>query len=177
MIPQHQEPNPIAFFDISVGGTKMGRVEMELFADKCPKTAKNFLTFCTGEFERSHRPVGYKGCRFHRVLKDFMVQGGDFVNRDGTGLFSLYGDRFPDENFLVKHDCPGRLSMANNGPNSNGCQFFITCKPTPWLDGKNVCFGQVIKGMEVIRIIEQVSVRPPNSVPKVPIEITECGQM
>ena len=97
-----------------------------------------FLVLGTGEFRLNKMPIGYKNCSFHRIIKDFMIQGGDFVKGDGTGSLSIFGERFPDENFQLKHDTPGLLSMANSGPNSNGCQFFITCNKADWLNDKHV---------------------------------------
>eukprot|EP00211_Chloroparvula_japonica_P008433 CAMPEP_0119135924 /NCGR_PEP_ID=MMETSP1310-20130426/20359_1 /TAXON_ID=464262 /ORGANISM="Genus nov. species nov., Strain RCC2339" /LENGTH=167 /DNA_ID=CAMNT_0007126869 /DNA_START=92 /DNA_END=592 /DNA_ORIENTATION=- len=158
--------NPVVFFDISIGNQQQGRVKMELFADKCPRTAENFRQFCTGEFRRNGMPVGYKGCLFHRVIKDFMIQGGDFVRGDGTGITSIYGERFEDENLSMKHDTPGLLSMANTGPGTNGCQFFITAAPAQWLDGKHVVFGRIVEGLRIIRMIENVPVDP-KSRPKI----------
>mmetsp|Transcript_26025 Transcript_26025/g.36179 ORF Transcript_26025/g.36179 Transcript_26025/m.36179 type:complete len:181 (+) Transcript_26025:162-704(+) len=168
--------NPIVFIDITVGHQNQGRIKMELFADKCPRTCENFRQFCTGEFRRHGEPVGYKGSIFHRVIKDFMIQGGDFVKGDGTGISSIYGERFNDENLTSKHDAPGLLSMANTGPNSNGCQFFITCAPAQWLDGKHVVFGRVIEGLRVVHLIENVPVDP-KSRPKIEVKIAECGEM
>ena len=119
--------NPVVFFDVSIGGHAAGRIVMELFADVCPKTAENFRQFCTGEYRKADVPLGYKGSPFHRVIKDFMLQGGDFLKGDGTGSMSIYqGAQFKDENFQLQHREPGLLSMANSGPNTNGCQFFIT---------------------------------------------------
>ena len=138
---------PKVFFEIeyTVGNNKkIGRVEIELLADIVPKTCKNFI----GLLPR------YKGTIFHRVIKDFMLQGGDYENMDGTGGKSIYGDKFADENFIALHDKPGMLSMANAGPNTNGSQFFITTAATPWLDGKHVVFGQVLQGLDIIKQIE-----------------------
>uniref|UniRef100_A0A8C5MYR1 Peptidyl-prolyl cis-trans isomerase n=1 Tax=Leptobrachium leishanense TaxID=445787 RepID=A0A8C5MYR1_9ANUR len=146
--------NPIVFFDIHIGGQEVGRLKIELFADVVPKTAENFRQFCTGEFRKDGVPIGYKGSTFHRVIKDFMIQGGDFVNGDGTGVASIYRGPFADENFKLKHSAPGLLSMANSGPGTNGCQFFITCSKCDWLDGKHVVFGKVVDGLLVMRKIE-----------------------
>eukprot|EP01112_Ceratiomyxa_fruticulosa_P019785 TRINITY_DN6564_c0_g2_i3.p1 TRINITY_DN6564_c0_g2~~TRINITY_DN6564_c0_g2_i3.p1 ORF type:complete len:175 (-),score=13.73 TRINITY_DN6564_c0_g2_i3:66-590(-) len=168
--------NPIVFFDVSMGGHNIGRIKIELFHDIVPKTAENFRQFCTGEFRKAGVPLGYKGSSFHRVIKDFMIQGGDFVKGDGTGRVSIYGDRFEDENFKLKHTAAGLLSMANSGVGTNGCQFFITCGPAAWLDNKHVVFGQVLDGMKTVRIIENVSVTPTNK-PKIPCMITECGEL
>lgn len=131
--------------------------------------------FCTGEFKRGGRALGYKGCGFHRVIKEFMIQGGDFVTGDGRGCQSIYGDSFADESFALKHTSAGLLSMANSGPDSNGCQFFITCAPCEWLDDKHVVFGKVIEGMLAVRKLEAV-VTGANNKPKVPCVITECGE-
>lgn len=170
--------NPIVFFDITVGGQEIGRLRMELFADKTPKTAENFRQFCTGEYKRDGIPIGYKGSTFHRIIKDFMVQGGDFVQGDGTGLTSIYnGIKFPDENFKDIHEGAGILSMANSGPDTNGCQFFITCAKCDFLDKKHVVFGKVIDdGMLIVRKMENVPVGP-NNRPKLPVVVSQCGEM
>jgi peptidyl-prolyl isomerase H (cyclophilin H) len=130
--------NPVVFLDISIGGSPAGRIKIELFKSFVPKTVENFRQLCTGELRRGGLPIGYKGSKFHRIIKGFMVQGGDFVKGDGTGKTSIYGDKFDDEDMglKLKHTGPGLLSMANSGPNSNACQFFITCAKTEWLDGK-----------------------------------------
>eukprot|EP01094_Clydonella_sp_ATCC50884_P027070 TRINITY_DN7628_c0_g1_i1.p2 TRINITY_DN7628_c0_g1~~TRINITY_DN7628_c0_g1_i1.p2 ORF type:complete len:185 (+),score=41.15 TRINITY_DN7628_c0_g1_i1:43-555(+) len=167
--------NPIVFFDISIGGSEQGRIKMELFADVVPRTAENFRQFCTGEYRENGVPVGYKDCSFHRVIKDFMIQGGDFVKGDGTGKTSIYGRMFDDENFTLKHSGPGLLSMANSGVNTNGCQFFVTCAPCEWLDGKHVVFGRVVEGMRIVRMIENVP--HANTKPKLPVTITQCGEL
>ncbi|KAL0034527.1 hypothetical protein WJX79_006815 [Trebouxia sp. C0005] len=163
--------NPVVFFDVTIGGTPAGRVQIELFADVVPKTAENVRQFFTGDYRRNMQPVGYKGCGFHRIIKGFMIQGGDFVKGDGTGCLSIYGARFADENFIGKHTGPGILSMANSGPGSNGCQFFITCAKTDWLDNKHVVFGRVLgEGLLVVRKMENVATNPGNK-PKLPVAI------
>lgn len=147
-----------------------------MFSDSVPRTAENFRQFCTGEYRKDNVPMGYKGAIFHRVIKDFMVQGGDFVKGDGTGLCSIYGGQFADENFKMKHQGPGILSMANSGKDSNGCQFFITCATCDFLDGKHVVFGKLIDGLLVLRKIENIPTGP-NNKPKIPIIITQSGEM
>lgn len=171
-----EQPNPVVFFDISIGGQNVGRMKMELFADIVPKTAENFRQLCTGEFLKDGVPQGYKGSTFHRVIKDFMIQGGDFLKGNGTGSTSIYGPKFADENFRLKHDAPGLLSMANSGPNTNGCQFFVTCAKCDFLDGKHVVFGRVVDGLLVMRKIENVPTGV-NNKPKLPVVVTQCGEM
>ncbi|KAH9915576.1 cyclophilin-like domain-containing protein [Epithele typhae] len=166
---------PIVFMDINIGETPAGRLKLELFSDIVPKTAENFRQLCTGEYRVNARAQGYKGATFHRV-PNFMCQGGDFLKHDGTGSFSIYGDKFPDENFKEKHTGPGLLSMANSGPNTNGCQFFITTAKCDFLDGKHVVFGRVIDGMLTLRKIENVATGP-NNRPKLTVKIVECGEM
>ncbi|KAE9368605.1 putative U-snRNP-associated cyclophilin [Stipitochalara longipes BDJ] len=172
--------NPLVFFDITLGGEPLGRIKFELFADVVPKTAENFRQFCTGE-TKNHlgRPQGYKGSKFHRIIKDFMCQGGDFLHGDGTGSTSIYGTKtFADENFTIKHTQPGLLSMANAGPNGNGSQFFITTVPTPFLDGKHVVFGKVVEGMDVLKKMENTKTGyRGKDTPNLDVVISMCGEM
>lgn len=159
------------FFDITIGEKEAGRIEMGLFGEIVPKTAENFRALCTHD-----KGFGYKGSAFHRVISGFMMQGGDFTNHNGTGGKSIYGGSFPDENFEAKHTEEGLLSMANAGPNTNGSQFFLTFKETPWLDGRHVVFGKVTAGMDVVKLVEA---QPTNhrDVPQLEVKIVDCGEL
>jgi len=166
--------NPKVYFDVRIGQKPAGRIVFELFADVVPKTADNFRKLCQG-VDVNGRQLTYKGSSFHRVIPRFMCQGGDFTNNNGTGGTSIYGDRFADENFELKHEVPGLLSMANAGPNTNGSQFFITVVETPWLDNKHVVFGKVLSGMDVVKKIEQLG--SSNGTPQEVIQIEACGDV
>ncbi|WP_390888679.1 peptidylprolyl isomerase [Frigoriglobus tundricola] len=170
--------NPKVFFDITIDGKAAGRIEMELFADTCPKTAENFLQLCVGTKNAAGKALAFKGSSFHRVIPDFMCQGGDFTLGDGRGGESIYGGKFDDETFkgkAGKHFGPGTLSMANAGPNTNGSQFFLCTAATPHLDGKHVVFGQVVKGYDVVKKIEAVGSRSGKTSAKV--TISDCGKV
>ncbi|MFO1030493.1 MAG: peptidylprolyl isomerase [Planctomycetota bacterium] len=169
--------NPRVFFDITIGAKAAGRIVFELFADVVPKTAENFRALCTGEkgMGKQGKALHYKGSRFHRVIQQFMCQGGDFTRGNGTGGESIYGEKFADENFKKKHTKPGLLSMANAGPGTNGSQFFITTIVTDWLDGKHVVFGEVVDGMDVVKKMEAVGSRDGKT--SADVVIADCGEL
>ncbi|ESZ90424.1 peptidyl-prolyl cis-trans isomerase [Sclerotinia borealis F-4128] len=156
------------FFDITVDSAPAGRITFKLHDEITPRTARNFRELCTGQ-----HGFGYAGTPFHRIIPQFMLQGGDFTRGNGTGGKSIYGTKFQDENFVLKHTKPGQLSMANSGKNTNGSQFFITTIATPWLDGKHVVFGEVIEGMELVKKIEGLGTR--SGTPRARVAIATSG--
>jgi len=171
--------NPRCFMDLQIGGRRAGRLVFELFADVVPKTAENFRCLCTGERGlglKTNKALSFKNTIFHRAIKGFMMQGGDFQNMNGTGGESIYGGKFEDENFVMMHNSGGILSMANAGKNTNGSQFFITFKKAEHLDGKHVVFGRVVEGLSLVHAIEQAETGD-NDRPLEPIIVARCGEL
>ncbi|KIO21650.1 hypothetical protein M407DRAFT_125082 [Tulasnella calospora MUT 4182] len=169
---------PRTYFDITHGGKPVGRVVFSLYNDAVPKTAENFRALCTGERGTTSdgKKLSYEGSTFHRIIRNFMIQGGDFTAGNGTGGVSIYGEKFEDEAFPYKHDRPMLLSMANAGPNTNGSQFFITVTATPHLDDKHVVFGEVLKGKSVVRFLERVPCKAGDA-PEEPVVIAKSGEL
>ena len=162
------------YFIIAIGNNVLGKVKFELFDEETPKTCKNFRYFCTRSMLNNSYP-DYQGSIFHRVIKDFMIQGGDITNFDGTGGISMYGVKFDDENLNLDHNQPGLLCMANSGPNTNNSQFYITLKETPWLNGKHVVFGIVLEGFDIIKKIEALETSQETNKPLDDVKIIKCG--
>jgi peptidylprolyl isomerase len=169
--------NTKVFFDLLADSKPLGKIKFELFTDLVPKTAENFRLLCTGEKGKgkSGKVLHYKGSIFHRIIPGFMAQGGDITHGNGYGGESIYGEKFADENFRVKHTTSGLLSMANSGPGTNGSQFFLTFAPCAWLDGKHVVFGKVIEGLPLLKTLE--SVGSPSGKPKQSIVVGDCGEI
>eukprot|EP00760_Papus_ankaliazontas_P015373 PhM_4_TR16489/c0_g1_i1/m.77355/K01802/E5.2.1.8; peptidylprolyl isomerase len=170
------DPQKTVYFDIQVGAKVAGRVLIELFHDTCPKTCENFRALCTGNRGRdtvTNDRLSYRGSRFHRVIPNYLVQGGDITAMNGTGGVSVFGGRFKDENFVHPH-VRGCVSMANSGPDSNGSQFFVCLNTAPWLNGKHVVFGRVVAGLDVLVGASQVP-RERGPLPSLPIVIVACG--
>jgi cyclophilin family peptidyl-prolyl cis-trans isomerase len=168
-----EDTNSNPYFDIGVDSEHVGRIVFQLFDDEVPKTCKNFRYLCSHGLFNKNKP-SYQDTSFHRVIKDFMLQGGDITRGDGTGGYSIYGENFNDENFNLTHNQPGMLSMANAGPNTNNSQFFITTKKTPWLDNKHVVFGIVISGFDVVKHIENLDTDEKDK-PSKNVTISKCG--
>uniref|UniRef100_A0A0G4H1P9 Peptidyl-prolyl cis-trans isomerase n=1 Tax=Chromera velia CCMP2878 TaxID=1169474 RepID=A0A0G4H1P9_9ALVE len=175
-VPADKTITSKVFFDITLGGESAGKIVFGLYGKQVPKTVENFRALCTGEKGTgvSGKPLHYKGCKFHRIIPQFMCQGGDFTSGDGRGGESIYGEKFADENFKIKHDKVGLLSMANAGPNTNGSQFFITTELTPHLDGRHVVFGEVLEGYEVVKKMEKTGT-PGGGTPNKEVAIENCG--
>lgn len=169
--------NPRVFLDISIDNVKQGKIVIELFANEVPRTCENFRALCTGEkgLSPSGHKLHYKGCKFHRIIPHFIIQSGDIAANNGTLNECIYGTKFDDENFKIKHSEPGIVSMPNSGRNSNGGQFFISLIKAPWLDNRHVAFGKVVEGMDVVEKIQAVG--SSSGIPKQNVEIINCGEV
>ena len=175
--PEPGWEGPRVFFDVSIAGRGVGRLVVELYASKCPKTCENFRQLCTGEYRPRGVPIGYRDTPFHRLVPGRIIQGGDCDKRDGSGCVSIYGHQFEDEPSALAFDEPGVVAMANSGKDSNGCQFFITLGPLPQLEGKFVAFGKVIEGMFTLHQMESIPVRPDSDAPSLAVTVTQCGEL
>ena len=169
----YEDINLYPYFDIKIGDEEVGRITFQLFDEEVPKTCKNFRFLCSLGLFKKDKP-SYQDTNFHRIIKDFMIQGGDITRGDGTGGYSIYGEHFEDENFNLTHNQPGMLSMANAGANTNNSQFFITTKKTPWLDNKHVVFGIIISGFDIVKKMEQIETDD-NDKPLKNVSISKCG--
>jgi len=171
------QAGPQVFMDVEADGERLGRLVFSLKSEDVPATAENFRALCTGEkgMGKSNKPLHYKGSIFHRIIPGFMAQGGDFTHRNGRGGESIYGSKFKDENFKLKHTKRGLLSMANAGPDTNSSQFFITFVRTPWLDGKHVVFGELISGEDVLKELERLGTN--SGAPLKQVIISDCGEI
>lgn len=169
-------PNPQVFFRVSINDKDVGKLVFELRKDIVPQTAENFRQLCVGSAAKAStgHPLAFKGSKFHRIIPGFMVQGGDFTRGNGTGGESIYGEKFKDENFKLRHTERGLLSMANAGPNTNGSQFFLTSVACPWLDGKHVVFGRLVSGEDTLKAIEAQGTA--NGSPRAKVTIADCGE-
>ena len=177
MEPEPDWLGPRVFFDIAIAGRDIGRVKIELRKDICPKAVENFRQLCIGSYRPREVPIGYKGCTFHRVVPGFILQSGDCDTRDGFGTLSIYGREFDDEPSAYEFNEPGIVALANSGPNTNGCQFFITMNPCPELNNQYVVIGKVIEGMFTLRQIESVPLKPNSETPSLDVVISECGEL
>jgi peptidyl-prolyl isomerase H (cyclophilin H) len=175
--PEPDWLGPRIFLDLAISGRAIGRVTIELAATQCPRTSENFRQLCTGAFRPRGVPVGYRDTPFHRVMPGYLIQGGDCDKRDGTGSMSIYGMTFDDEESAFLFSEPGIVAMANSGPDTNGCQFFITLDADEDLDGRYVTFGRVIDGMFVLRQVESVPLLPDSDIPAMPVTICQSGEL
>ena len=174
--PEPDWKGPRVFMDLAISDRPLGRIVIELYADKCPRTCENFRQLCTGQYRPNEFPVGYKDTPIHRIIPGFIMQGGDCEKKDGTGILSIYGFTFDDEPSNIEFDEAGIVAMANSGPNTNGCQFFITLDEATDLNGQYVAFGKVIEGLYTLRQVEAVPLRPGTDQPSLYVHISQCGE-